>query len=260
MNKKFWNWKNPVNLDENESEERVLEINGVIAEDSWFDDDVTPELFKEELLAGNGPVTVWINSPGGDCIAGSRIYSMLCDYKQSKGKVTVKVDGLAGSAASVIAMAGDEIQMAATALMMIHNPLMNTYGNAKEHLNSIKVLEEVKESIINAYEIKTKLSRNKISHLMDEETWMNARKAMELGFADGLLKDKSPVSDMAAYSYSGKRQSEKLMNLIKDVVAAAEENETVEETPAVEEKPIQKEVPKGRKIDDLLDRLNLLKF
>lgn len=82
--------------------ERVLFLNGTIAEDSWFDDDVTPQLFKNELLSGNGDVTVWINSPGGDCIAAAQIYNMLVDYK---GNVTVKIDGIAASAASVIAMA-----------------------------------------------------------------------------------------------------------------------------------------------------------
>ena len=97
--KKFWNWKKVQN---SETEERVLELNGTIAEESWFDDDVTPRMFKEELFSGSGPITIWINSPGGDCIAASQIYSMLMDYK---GEVTVKIDGLAASAASVIAMA-----------------------------------------------------------------------------------------------------------------------------------------------------------
>ena len=123
-NKKFWQWKNQL-VNESDEPERVLEINGTIAEDSWFDDDVTPKMFRDELLAGTGDVVVWINSPGGDCIAASQIYGMLMDYP---GKVTVKIDGIAASAASVIAMAGTKVLMVPTALMMIHNPVHHQYG------------------------------------------------------------------------------------------------------------------------------------
>ena len=119
--KKFWNW---IKVQNSETEERVLELNGTIAEESWFDDDVTPRMFKDELFSGSGPITIWINSPGGDCIAASQIYSMLMDYKD---EVTIKIDGIAASAASVIAMAGTKVKMAPTALIMIHQwqPLVN---------------------------------------------------------------------------------------------------------------------------------------
>lgn len=113
-NKKFWVWRNQA--DETAPAARVLELNGTIASESWFDDDITPQMFKDELFASEGDVTIWINSPGGDCIAASQIYSMLMDYK---GNVTVKIDGIAASAASVIAMAGTEVLMAPTALMMM---------------------------------------------------------------------------------------------------------------------------------------------
>ena len=99
--KKFWKWKNQAA--ETAPAERTLFLNGTIAEESWFDDDVTPQLFKEELMAGDGDITVWINSPGGDCVAAAQIYNMLMDYPHD---VTVKIDGIAASAASVIAMAG----------------------------------------------------------------------------------------------------------------------------------------------------------
>ena len=181
--KKFWNWKNQI---EEPDTDRVLEIYGTIAEESWFDDDVTPKLFHEELFSGTGNITIWITSPGGDCIAASQIYSMLMDYK---GDVTVKIDGLAASAASVIAMAGTKVLMAPTALMMIHNPATLAMGDHEDMKKAISMLDEVKESIINAYEIKTSLSRTKLSHLMDSETWMNANKAIELGFAYGIIED-----------------------------------------------------------------------
>ena len=184
--KKFWKWKNQT---ENSPTERVLTLNGTIAEESWFDDDITPQLFKDELNSGTGNITVWINSPGGDCVAAAQIYNMLMDYK---GNVTVKIDGIAASAASVIAMAGTEVLMSPVSTMMIHNPTTVAMGDHNEMQKAIEMLNEVKESIINAYEIKTGLSRAKLSHLMDSETWMNANKAVELGFADGIIARENP--------------------------------------------------------------------
>ena len=167
-----------------ETVERTLFLNGTIAEDSWFDDDVTPQMFKEELMDGNGNITVWINSPGGDCVAAAQIYNMLREYE---GKVTVKIDGIAASAASVIAMAGDTVLMSPVSMMMIHNPMTIAFGDSGEMQRAIDMLASVKDSIINAYELKTGLSRAKIAHLMDNETWMNAYKAKQMGFADGIL-------------------------------------------------------------------------
>ena len=109
--------------------ERTLFLNGTIAEESWFDDDVTPQLFKDELLSGSGDITVWINSPGGDCVAAAQIYNMLMDYK---GNVTVKIDGIAASAASVIAMAGTKVLVSPVSMMMIHNPMTVAFGNTGE--------------------------------------------------------------------------------------------------------------------------------
>ena len=181
--KKFWNWKNQAQT-ETTPAERTLFLNGTIAEESWFDDDVTPRLFKDELLAGSGDITVWINSPGGDCVAAAQIYNMLMDYK---GNVTVKIDGIAASAASVIAMAGTKVYMSPVSMLMIHNPMTVAMGDTAEMEKAIEMLGSVKDSIINAYEIKTGLSRAKLSHLMDAETWMDANKAVELGFADEIL-------------------------------------------------------------------------
>lgn len=177
MMRQFWNWTD-------NGSERELRINGAIAEESWWGDEVTPEEFRRQLMSGTGGITLWINSPGGDCVAASRIYTMLMDYP---GDVTVKIDGMAASAASVIAMAGTKVLMAPTAMMMIHNPLTTAFGDRQELKQAIELLDEVKESIINAYEIRTGLSRSKISKLMDDETWMSARKAIELGFCDGIL-------------------------------------------------------------------------
>ena len=124
---------------------------------------MTPQLFRDELNAGNGDITVWINSPGGDCIAAAQIYNMLMEYK---GNVTIKIDGIAASAASVIAMAGTKVLVSPVSMMMIHNPMTVAMGNTNEMQKAIAMLDEVKESIVNAYEIKTGMSRAKISHLM----------------------------------------------------------------------------------------------
>jgi len=177
--KKFWNW-----VRDETTEERTLYLNGVISDETWWGDEVTPKMFKDELTAGTGNITVWINSPGGDVFAAAQIYNMLMDYT---GHVTVKIDGLAASAASVVAMAGGDVYMSPVSMLMIHNPSTIAIGDSEEMLRAKALLDEVKESIINAYELKSSLSRAKLSHLMDAETWMNANKAIELGFADKLL-------------------------------------------------------------------------
>ena len=184
---RFWNFTN--NKDDPEQVE--LRIDGDICMDddfwSWLfpDSTVTPKGFMAELAQHQGKnITVWINSYGGDVYAASRIYTALMEHK---GQITVKVDGVAVSAASVIAMAGGEILMSPTAIMMIHNPWMGMQGESKDLRHGADVLDEVKETIINAYQVKTGRSRNKIAQLMDEETWMGSKKAIAEGFADGQL-------------------------------------------------------------------------
>lgn len=201
--KRFWNWSGPQN-------QRVLTINGTIAEDSWVDDEVTPQVFQDELNQGKEPIDVWLNSPGGDCVAASRIYTMLMNYPDD---VNVKIDGIAASAASVIAMAGTKVSMAPTAMIMIHNPLTIVGGQKEDLDQAAQMLTETKESIINAYELKTNLPREKISSMMDDETWMNVNKAIELGFADNMLGQDKDVTD--CYSYSDKQSELVLLNKLK---------------------------------------------
>ncbi len=174
---------------------------------------------------------IWINSPGGDCVAASQIYTMLMDYK---GHITVKIDGIAASAASVIAMAGTEVLMAPTSLLMIHNPLTVAIGDSEEMQKAIAMLDEVKESIINAYELKTGMSRAKLAHLMDAETWMNANKAIELGFVDGVLADekKQVPRDDVVFSFSRRAVTNSLLNKVQR--KQANKPPTTEETPAAQ--------------------------
>ena len=206
MKKQFWNWVR------NQDGTRTLTIDGVIAEESWFDDDVTPKIFREQLNAGTGDIVLWVNSPGGDCVAASQIYTMLMEYK---GNVTVKIDGIAASAASVIAMAGTEVLMAPTSLLMLHNPLTVAIGDSEEMQKAIAMLDEVKESIINAYALKTGLSRLKISNFMDAETWLNAQKAIELGFADSMLTRDTAVTNaipITGYQFSRRAVTNSLLD------------------------------------------------
>ena len=247
--KRFWKWKNQAETDT----ERTLFLNGTIAEESWFDDDVTPQLFKEDLLSDSGDITVWINSPGGDCVAAAQIYNMLMDYK---GNVTVKIDGIAASAASVIAMAGNTVLMSPVSTMMIHNPATVAMGDHNEMQKAIEMLNEVKESIINAYEIKTGLSRAKLSHLMDSETWMNANKAVELGFADGIIsRDAFPEKeeDEDEDEEEKKNPYENSVLFSRKAVNAALKNKLVKHY----SKSISRNT--GTDITDLEKRLNLLK-
>lgn len=183
---KFWNWVH------DDSGGRVLRLEGPIDSDSFWGDEITLQMFRDELYAEEGDITLWINSPGGNVFAAAEIYTMIRDYP---GSVTVRIASIAASAASVVAMAGNLVQMSPTALLMIHDPSTIAMGNAKDMEKAITTLNEVKESIINAYAAKTGLSRNRISKLMSDETWLNAKKAVELGFADEILFADKPKED-----------------------------------------------------------------
>ncbi len=219
--------------------ERTLFLNGTIAEESWFDDDVTPQLFKEELNAGTGNITVWINSPGGDCVAAAQIYNMLANYK---GTVTVRIDGIAASAASVIAMAGTKVIMSPVSMMMIHNPMTIAFGDSANMQKAIAMLDEVKESIINAYEIKTGLSRAKLSRLMDAETWMDANSAIEMGFADEIMQ-RNTADAVEVPQVSNVYSRTAVTNHLMDKIAAK---------CRIEQKP-------KTTADSLMERLDLIK-
>jgi ATP-dependent Clp protease protease subunit len=219
MRRKFWNWIRNETPDSFGSE-RTLYLNGEISDETWFGDEVTPKLFKEELEDGEGNITLWINSPGGDVFAAASIYNMLMDYPYD---VTVKIDALAASAASVIAMAGTKVCMSPVAMLMIHNPMTVAIGDSSEMRKAIDMLSEVKESIVNAYEIKTSLSRRKISQLMDAETWMNAKEAKKLGFADEILfsDGESPNEEEVELLFSRKAVTDSLLSKLTPKKAAA---------------------------------------
>lgn len=183
---KFWNWIH------DDSGGRVLRLEGPIDSESFWGDEITPQSFRDELYAEEGDITLWLNSPGGNVFAAAEIYTMLRDYPRN---VRVCIASIAASAASVIAMAGNTVEMSPTALLFVHDPSTIAMGNARDMEKAIATLNEVKESIINAYMAKTGLSHNRISKLMSDETWINAKKAVELGFADEILFDEKSKPD-----------------------------------------------------------------
>ena len=210
---KFWNWIR------DDTGGRVLRLEGPIDSESFWGDEITPQMFRDELEAEEGDLTVWINSPGGNVFAAAEIYTMLQEYK---GAVTVKIASIAASAASVIAMAGKRVLMSPTALLMIHDPSTIAMGNAKDMEKAIETLNEVKESIINAYAAKSGMRRSKIAELMSNETWMNAKKAVELGFADEVLfaenepdpelEEKDAATTAEAKMYSSRMMDQAILN------------------------------------------------
>ncbi len=217
----FWSFRDAASTDSGETE---LEFYGPISEYSWWGDEVTPKLFKEQLNAnGKSPVTVRLNSPGGDLIAASVISAMIKDYP---GRVTVKVDGMAASAAVMVALAGDKVLMNASAYMMVHNPMVGLLGyfNVEELKGLIDELKIIKNGIVEGYAARTKLDLEKLSKLMDDETWMTASEAVALGFADGIITTSSKAS-MVNFSlpYGYRNMPKSMKDQILNVNVPAEE-------------------------------------
>lgn len=223
----FWNM-----VRNEESGEEELKIDGEIRMEQGFWDwlfdkpDRSATGLEKAIKAASGKnLTIWINSNGGSCAAASVIYSALMEHKKTGGTITAKIN-TAISAASVIAMAADEILMSPTGIMMIHNPWTYAEGEVKDMQKAIDILTQVKESIINAYHKKTRKSREEISALMDSETWMSASKAIELGFADGTLYEEDIEDQVQAGILTGAKQvynsiskdtfAEKLMEILKN--------------------------------------------
>lgn len=179
----FWKW---VNVADAPPE---MEIDGVISEYSWYEDEITPKKFKDDLYQNGkgGPVLMKINSPGGDVIAAAKMRAIMTDYP---GEITVRVQGMAASAAVIVAISGKQVQMTDASYMMIHDPAVvvflaaldiETLGKLRDDLKSIK------DGIIPAYAAKTGMSDEKISRMMSNETWMSAREAKDYGFIDEVL-------------------------------------------------------------------------
>jgi ATP-dependent protease ClpP protease subunit len=161
----------------------------------WLFDDVTPRDFHADLTA-LGDITdlkVMINSPGGDVFAGQAIHSMLVRHPAN---VTVYVDGLAASIASIVAMAGDTVVMPKNAMMMVHNPWTVALGDAREFRKLAETLDSIRDAMIAAYESKTGKTRAELLPLLNAETWMTADEAVALGFADHVEEKKKVAASL----------------------------------------------------------------
>ena len=223
---KFWKWSNSVS-----SNNQELILDGPIASDTWWGDEVTPDIFREELKQHAGDLTVVINSPGGDVFAGLAIYNALVNHN---GNVTVRVDGLAASIASVIAMAGDKIIMSPGSMIMIHRPSVYAAGTVDDMEKAKDVLLKIEEGITPIYAKRTGLSDEKIAELLEAETWMLADKAVELGFADEVSEapekqkqDEGVQNAMGmnfAFSMSAVKQADAkpMQSLVEQIKAKAE--------------------------------------
>jgi ATP-dependent Clp protease protease subunit len=162
-------------------------VYGVIGGD-WFGEGVTAKQFADDLKAlGNvKTIDMRINSEGGSVFDGKAMYSLLNEHKAKK---IVHIDGLAASAASFLAMAGDEIEIAEGAFVMIHNAYTIAMGDARELRRSAEMLDTVNNTIIDVYAARTKGDRKKIAQMMDDETWMTGAEAVENGFADRMVEN-----------------------------------------------------------------------
>lgn len=230
MNKRFWKWSNSV---ESVNSELILE--GPISDISWWGDEATPQEFRDELAKHQGNLTVVLNSGGGDVFAGLAIYNALREFNHN---VTVRVDGLAASIASVVAMAADTIIMAPGSMMMIHKPWMMVMGDINDLEKSKEILQGIEDSVVPIYVSRTGLDKEKIEEMLNAETWMTAEQAVEMGFADQMIeaKQKATISDAIKNALNGEfalsmAATRKSLN---DFIAKAE---VEPETPAQTEEP-----------------------
>jgi ATP-dependent Clp protease protease subunit len=229
---KFWNFvKN-----EATPEDIELRIQGEIVsdDDSWFYEfldipHANPNAFRDALKEHSGKnITLWVDSWGGDVFAAAGIYNAL---KEHKGLVTTKIDGKAVSAGSVIAMAGSTVKMSPAAIMMIHNPWSIALGEAKDMRHEADVLDQVKDSIINVYQQKTGRSRNKLSEMMDLETWMSAKAAKAEGFIDEILYSDSAEVVENSYMLSKSAIQNSTENAMKLFMEVCKNNGKLHEDP-----------------------------
>jgi len=248
--KKFWKVS-----DEVSSNGKELYIDGVISDESWWGDEATPQQLRDELQQFKGqPLTVVLNSVGGDVFAGLAMYNAL---RELDSEVTIRVDGLAASIASVIAMSGDHIIMSPGSMMMVHRPSTIAWGNVDEMQKTIELLETIEESIYPIYADRTGLSLEEVTELVNAETWMSAERAVELGFADSLAKSvkksgeapEDKVRNASNFAFSMKATVASIEKSAEDLnkKVVAEEDapaEPVVPAPADPEPPVVPEPPK----------------
>lgn len=183
-NKHFWTFRAAAG--DNAAPELILY--GDIASETWWGDEVTPRQFTEELdaLGAVPEIVVRINSGGGDVFAANAIYTRL---KDNAAKITVKIDGWAASAATIVAMAGDVIEIPGNGVFMVHDPSLGLLGyfNEADLAKMTEELKVVKQSIVNAYVLKTGKDAAEVAAIMAAESWFDGKQAVDAGFCDKLM-------------------------------------------------------------------------
>lgn len=217
---KFWKINNKVNSKTSDPE--ILLYGPIASEKGWFGDEAIPQDFADDLKSLDGKnVTVRINSPGGDVFAAHAIHNLLLNHN---GKVTCVIDGLAASAATIVAMGASKIIMPANSMMMIHNPkmCMNDYCDADELSTIAESLNKVKDSIIAAYQKRCKLSAEELAEMMSKETWLTAEECLQFGFADKIegkvsaaINGNTLVVNSVSYDLSGFKNAAVLKNKLE---------------------------------------------
>ena len=168
--------------------------------ETYWGEGVSAKSFNVELKELPKSVTqidVRLNSPGGNVFDGIVIYNRL---KQHSANVTVYIDGIAASIASIIALAGDEVIMSEGSMIMIHKPMSGVYGNSQEMLEMVDRLDEVEEQLIGIYRRKTNLDRTEIKDMLSKETWMDAQEAVDMGFADSMMEEDEEIKIAASFN------------------------------------------------------------
>lgn len=192
----------------------------------WIGIEATSPSKVHKILASSNKkdVEVLINSPGGNVFAGSEIFTALKEYA---GNVTVKIVGVAASAASVIAMAADKIIMSPTANMMIHNVSTTVSGDYRQMQHAAAVLESTNKSVMNAYKTRTNKTDAELKEMMDAETWFNAQSAVEHGFADEIMFEQ-PTHHKSSFvaSFGATMLNDEALMKIKQLIEAEDTKTT----------------------------------
>lgn len=190
---------------------RELKLNGYIDEESLFGDEMTPQSVHDALYGEKGDLTddvhITLNSYGGSVNAATQIHDAISAYP---GKVHITISGTAASAAVGLVMAADELDMTAGSMMMIHDPVAMAYGNARDMQSMIETLNTAKDSILNVYEGRIKITRDKAAELMSAETWMDSKTALEYGFIDGIAEKKETENSAGERVYDRAEAEKKI--------------------------------------------------
>lgn len=205
-----------------------ITIYGIIG-DSWWDDSVSASDIDNALKSINGDIIINLNSPGGDAFDGIAIYNRL---KKHDGKVTINVDGWACSAASVIAMAADELIMGLGSMIMIHEASTIVWGTKTAMRKEADVLDNLEDGIIDIYMTKAKVEREEIRNMVDAETWFSAQKAVEIGFArstatSSTVEDNEEVARLKAQLLAKENELQQLKNTEPEKPTSVKQNRAV---------------------------------